>query len=101
MIAGDRKGTKRTSNYDPVGFALKDEVGIEPGNTLYGFLHDTAATARQHRLPINLATLAFTIARSPKKLEQLRQCRDNGDVAQAIEAEIRECRDDAEQEVKT
>ena len=50
---------------DLVATALADTVGIECEHRLYPFLYDAASTARQHRLPINVDSLAFTIARTP------------------------------------
>jgi len=50
---------------DPVASALTASIGIESDHPLYSFLYEAAATARHHRLPINVDAIAFTIAKTP------------------------------------
>ena len=57
------KGHKQV--LDPIATALAASIGIEPEHSLYPLLYEAASTARQHRLPINLASIAFTITRTP------------------------------------
>jgi hypothetical protein len=51
-------------SFDPVAAALTT-VGIERDHSLYPLLYEAAAMTRQHRLPVNVETLAFTIAKTP------------------------------------
>jgi hypothetical protein len=90
---------KRASSFDPTGAALTEAVGIEPEHALYLLLYGAAATARQHRLPINLDTIAFTIARTPALSERWTARKQSEDtLAQRITDALREYVTPAEQE---
>jgi hypothetical protein len=80
----------KRNTYDPVGHTLRAAVGIEPGHTLYLLLYDVAVTARQHRLPINLDTLAFTIARTPSFSARWAAHEQADDMAQRIGVALKE-----------
>lgn len=94
MTGGYRKDSQvfRVNTYDPIGSALKETVGIEPDHALYLLLYDAAATARRHRLPINIDTLAFTIARTPTLKERWATHEHSEDtLTQRIGEAVKEC----------
>ena len=86
------KSTGPRKTFDPVAGALTQSLGVEPDHPLYSLLHDVASTARQHRLPINVDALAFTIARKPALQERwAAQKKVDGDqIAQRISNALQE-----------